>query len=100
MNCPRCGKFLDKDLDVCLNCGYQNRKKQSLCPECGEPLVRGVCYRCGYRKKRSNNTCPYCKQKLIKGFCERCNYKQGEGAGLFILFVLIPLIIFICGIVF
>ena len=93
--CPRCGRTLDSDFDVCLNCGYKNRKGRKMCPECGDLLIKGVCYRCGYRKKQNKNTCPYCKQKLIKGSCERCNYKRGEAKRilLFFLILLIGLLI-------
>ena len=92
--CPRCGSELDEDVNGCLNCGWAEKNKRNLCPECGEYMVRGVCYKCGYRKKKSRNTCPYCRQKLVKGFCERCNYKQGEGPFFLIILIIIALLIF------
>ena len=78
-NCPKCGAPIHKDLGKCLVCDWvdpKKKKSKNLCPECGEPLVRGGCYRCGYRKKESMNTCPFCKQKLIKNRCERCDYTK------------------------
>lgn len=92
--CPRCGEFLDEDLNACLNCGWHNNKNRKRCPKCGDTLERGVCYRCGYRSRKAMDTCPYCGQKLIKGFCDRCNYKRGDGIWYIIIAIAAAILLF------
>ena len=49
MFCKNCGKFMNDNQAICLNCGVQTGVGNGFCPNCGNPVDpnAAVCLNCG-----------------------------------------------------
>ena len=89
MYCKHCGKELNENAAVCLNCGVRVGDGSKFCQQCGfehDPLAV-VCIKCGIELKKFNNsksskimsfgeaikTC-FTKYATIKGRASRAEY--------------------------
>lgn len=59
MFCKNCGKEIDEQAAICVNCGYKNGDGNNYCQHCGEKVDSGasICLKCGYSlENKKNNT--------------------------------------------
>lgn len=57
MYCTNCGKPMNDNQAVCLECGVKKGEGNSYCPNCGEPVASNqvICVKCGVSLKRSGS---------------------------------------------
>lgn len=79
ITCPNCKKIVDKEFELCPNCGY--RLHSTHCTYCGAPMSSEdlFCGECGGSVK--GTPCPSCGTLSFRSFCPKCNHavdKLGE----------------------
>ena len=49
MYCRQCGKEMQPEQDICLNCGFKKGKGNQFCPSCGVEVLpeQDMCVKCG-----------------------------------------------------
>ncbi|MCH5320681.1 MAG: TM2 domain-containing protein [Eubacterium sp.] len=70
MFCKNCGKEIDPNAAVCLNCGCAKGTGNSYCQNCGAQTMPGaaICTQCGYAlNNASNGFGGSAKSKLVAG---------------------------------
>lgn len=58
MYCKNCGKEMNENQAICLNCGVSKGKGNTHCSNCGAPLTEGaaVCLNCGVAVNKSSGS--------------------------------------------
>lgn len=63
MYCRNCGKEINENQVICLECGVKKGDGKNFCPNCGKPVEENatVCMNCGVAIKKPNNFGSYDK---------------------------------------
>ena len=70
MYCRQCGKEMQPEQDICLNCGFKKGKGNQFCPSCGVEVLpeQDMCVKCGILLKKEEQTeIKSKKSKLVAG---------------------------------
>jgi TM2 domain-containing membrane protein YozV len=70
MYCRQCGKEMQPEQDICLNCGFKKGKGNQFCPSCGVEVLpeQDMCVKCGVLLKKEEQTETKSKKsKLVAG---------------------------------
>lgn len=57
MYCRNCGKQMQDNQAICLDCGVKKGVGETFCDNCGQPVVQGseVCLNCGVALKKTSD---------------------------------------------
>jgi len=57
MYCKNCGKEMDDNANVCINCGFAKNTGTNYCRNCGSETVSGaaICTNCGFSLANDSN---------------------------------------------
>ena len=83
MYCRNCGKEINENQAICLECGVKKGDGKNFCQNCGKPVEENatVCMNCGVAIKKSNNFGSYDKITIAL----LCFFLGGLGIHNFIL---------------
>lgn len=61
MYCRNCGKEINNNAEVCVNCGFKPLSEKNFCQECGAETKskQEICVKCGVRLKNQTYTSSY-----------------------------------------